>query len=315
MEKKKKSGWSLQLILFLLILAIIIFCAAKLIAWNNSGDIVLDYVEDGAYDYESLDIVFNVDPDILEEREDDGVNTILCIGNDFATRSPEGTSIAGMISGMENTELITLTAYSSLVADKVNAYNGLNKSYWQAANLYEIVYALCTGDYSLQKEALDKETNISPEFYDTLSAIDMDKIDSVFILYDSVDYRQRSILYDPDDKYNTSTYEGALRASITAIQTAYPHIRVIVGSPYLHGVVGDDTVDAATLVNYGNGNLSEYVMRQYNIAMECCVSYEDNFFGLITEETMNYYCNVYDLSGEGVEMIGNHIVEFLLKKY
>lgn len=314
MKEKKEHGWKLQMLLLAVILIIVAVCIIKLIIWNKSGNIVLEDIAEGTYDYESLDMVFTVDPDNLAGREDDGVNTVLIIGNSFPVIAPGGKSIADMIDSMDDTDVITLSAYAGKISDEVNAYN-TEKTYWQAANLYEIADALCTGDYSLQKEALEHEVHVNQNLYDTITSIDMDKVDTLFILYDSVDYTSKSSLYDPDNKFNTGTYEGALRASITEIQSTFPYIRIIVGSPFLHGVVGDETVDAATLVNYGNGNLSEYVMRQYNIAMECCVSYVDNYFGLITEETMNYYCNVNELSAEGVELIGNHIVEYLMKKY
>ena len=318
MKDTKKNSWKPQAIAGALILIILAVIVVKLVIWDKSGNVELEEVEAGAFDYESLDIVFNVDKDILDAHPSDDVNDILLLGNESAASAPGGRSIVDMISEIDNTRVTSLTYYYSQVADATNAFGNSEVSFWQSANLYDLVKALCTNDYSLQKTALDNGEVVDQAFYDKLVSTDLDKIDTLIIFYDSIDYRKASVLYDPNDKYNTSTYEGALRAAITSIQSAAPHIKIIVASPYLHGVVNDDGFEPATMINYGNGNLSEYVMREYNIAMECCVSYCDNFFGLITEDTMTKYCNdgtVYLLNGDGVKLIGSHMVEFIQRQY
>lgn len=318
MNDTKKSSWKPQAIAGALILIVIAVIVVKLIIWDKSGNVELEEVEAGAFDYESLDIVFNVDQAILDSHPSDDVNDILLIGNESAASAPGGSSIVDMISRIDNTRVTSLTYYYSQVADATNAFGNDNVSFWQCANLYDLVKALCTKDYSLQKTALENGEVVDQAFYDKLVSTDLDKIDTLIIFYDSIDYRKASVLYDPNDKYNTSTYEGALRAAITSIQSAAPHIKVIVASPYLHGVVNEEGFDPATMINYGNGNLSEYVMREYNIAMECCVSYCDNFFGLITEDTMLKYCDdatVYILNADGVKLIGSHMVEFIQRQY
>ena len=318
MNEKSKSSWKPQAIAGALILVIIVVIVVKLVIWDKSGNVELEEVEAGTFDYESLDIVFNVDQSILDAHSSDDVNDILILGNASAAMAPGGKSIIDMISSIENTRVTSFTYYYSKVADATNAFGNNDVSFWQCANLYDIVKALCTNDYSLQKTALDNGEVVDQEFYDKLVSTDLDKIDTVIIFYDSIDYRQASVLYDPNDKYNTSTYEGALRASITSIQSSAPHIKIIVASPFLHGVIENDGYTPATMVNYGNGNLSEYVMREYNIAMECCVSYCDNFFGLITEQTMEKYCDygtIFYLTEDGRELIGKHMIEFIQRKY
>lgn len=315
MEKEKKKI-SLNLILALLILGIIVFCGIRLYLWNSSGkNVVMEEVEAGTYDYESLDVVFNVDKEILENHGTDDINTILCIGNEVLIAKPEGTSLADIISTVPDSEMIVLSAYGTQVTDAVNSYNTYDVSVWQSGNLFDIVKALCYGNFSLQEKAMAEETIISEEYYNILTSVDMDKVDTLFIMYDSVDYVKGSALYNPDDKFDTAYYEGALRASITTIQETYPHIKIVVGSPYLHATIVGEDVMPVTMIDNGVCNLSEYVMRQYNIAMETCVSYDDNYFGLITEETMNYYCNVDALNLTGIELIGNHIKEFLERSY
>lgn len=318
--EKKKNNWLLHLIVALVIITLVGFTFWRLWMWNNSGKKELDYVEPGTYDYESLDYVFSVEPEIIKEHTakfgDDGINDILCIGDYVLTlTSKSGNTIINELSRVKDSRINCLCVGESSVADVQNAYGTNNVTDWQAGNLYDVVWALCNKDYALQKSSLDNGHGILQAYYDNLIETDLDYVDTVFIMYSSVDYIKASNLYDPDDKYNTATYEGALRAAISTLQTSYPHLKVVVGSPYLHGVVHDEDYIPATMMNYGNGNLSEFVMRAYNIAMECCVSFEDNYFGLINEETIADYCDVNVLNDEGLKLIGNHMIKFFEQKY
>ncbi len=312
-----KHKFNIHLIMILLMVAVVAFIIIKLVIWDHSGrNVVMEEVEEGAYDYENLDVVFYVDQDILEQHGSDDINTILCIGNEFLTQKPYLVpSIGERISEVPDVETILLAAPGTRVTDSQNAYNNNNITYWQAGNLYDIVYALCNHDFSLQKKLSDTGNTITKEYYNTLTSVDMDKVDTLLIMYNSVDYREVATLYNPDDPLDTASYEGALRASITAIQDSYPHIRIIIASPYMHSVIVGNNVEPATLVNNGICNLSEYVNRLYNVSMEYCVSYIDNFYGVITENNMNDYANVDTLYVPGIKLISKHINEYLQRKY
>ena len=318
MKEKNKLGWKLHLIIALAMLAIILVCVFKLWKCNTTDTVVLEEVEAGTFDYESLDFVFNVDSEILAEHGTDDINTILVIGDDVMTHrdTPESKNLVEKLEEIPDSEIISLCLGSTSVSDTQNAYTTDDVTYWQAGNLYDVLKALATRDFSLQKEALDNDAFITADYYATLSSVDLNEIDTLFIMYSSVDYLGTHALYNPEDDYDTSTYEGALRASIHLIQDNFPHIRIVVGSPFLHNVMLEDgSLVPATTINYGNGNLSEFVMRGYNIAMECCVSYEDNFFGLISEETVNDYSYFNYLLDPGVELIGDHMVQYFQLKY
>lgn len=313
----KKKGISITAIMGLLILAIIIFAAVKLIIWNNQT-VELEDVEAGAYDYESLDYVFIVNPEVIEAHGHDDINQILFLGDAFVTDDSDNASILDFVKNAPDCEVETLTCADAKIAGFTNSYSG-EASVWQANCLYDTVKAMCTKDYSLQESALEIADSISVDyraFYEKLLTIDLDKFDTLYIAYSSTDFVKSSVLYDPNDDYNVATYEGGLRASIKLLQETYPHLRIIYGSQYLHKVYDvDGELKPATLVNYGNGNLSEYVMRAYNIAMECCISYDDNFFGLITEDNADEYCEYDILNPAGKKLIGESIVEYLQMKY
>ena len=320
MIEKKKTGKRIGItgILAILILLIIIFLVVKLAIWN-SGNVVLEEVEEGSFDYENLDIVFNVDEKYLEGRYEDGIERVLIIGDQVTTAKVDGLSIVDILRENENMPVTTLTCENASVVDVNNAYLTNDVTPWQAMNLFDTVKALCTKDYSLQEEALNEGLTISeeyPKFVSQLKCVDLEEYDTVLIFYSSVDYIKLSNLYNPEDDYDTSTYEGALRASVKTLQASYPHLRIVLCSPYLHNVLTNEgEVKSAALLNYGNGNLSEYVMREYNLAMECCISFMDNYFGLITETNIDEYATWNYINKDAVMLIGNHVKEYMLREY
>ncbi len=319
-EKKTINVWIIIAAFALVIIGIIAFAVIRLWIWDKSGNVVLEDIPEGTYDFESYDYIFTVDPTVISEHDakygNDDVENILCIGDYVLTLTNEdGVCLADYLSGMEGFDVTVLCAGESSVADVQNAYESNDVTDWQAGNLYDVVYALCNNDYSLQKESMDAGHGIRPDYYETLCKVDMNRIDTIFIMYSSVDYVKASVLYDPEDNFNTATYEGALRASLKTLQNTYPHLKIVFSSPYLHGVIEDEDFIPATMKNYGNGNLSEYIMRCYNISMECCVSFADNYFGLINEDNINDYCYLNILNKDGMELIGGHITDFLKRKY
>lgn len=317
MEKEKRKHIGIVGIMGILILGIIIFIVLKLVIWNKSGDnIVMEDVPEGTYDSESLDIVFNVDPS-LTEGKDDGVNTILCIHDGILDYKTIGgtMSLCDYLREIPNSEIISIPLYASQVADAINAYAGPVENYWQAGNLYDVVYALCNNDLSLQKMSVDNGGHVAETQYEALCSVDMDKVDTIFIMYDSADYSNASVLYNPEDDYDTTTYEGALRASLSLLQKTHPEIRVVFGSSFFHGVIQDDHVVSAAMVNYGNGTLSEYVKRAYNIVMERGLSYLDNYYNLINEENLGDYCSVDTLTDEGIKLLGEHMKDYFQRRY
>lgn len=314
MEEKKKGSWMIQLIVFGIILAVAAVVIFRLIKWNNST-VELEEVEAGSFDYESMDVVF---PMVIEDnREDDGINKMLVISNHFFDIEADGVCMGDYLEDLPDTEVTVLNCYESRVGDIQNAFNNNDVSYWQASNVYDVCYALCNNDFSLQKAAMDNNAYITKDYYDKLTSVDMMEIDTVLICYTSVDYTMAVGLYNPSDPYDTVFYESALRASIKLLQETYPHLHIIIGSPFMHGVVyGDDAVTTpATKVSYGSGYLTEYVARAYSVAMECCVSFDDNFYNVITEDTFWELCPTGILTKEGIQVIGEHLHEYLQRKY
>ncbi len=79
----RKFHFNIHLAFLCAIVLIIAVCAYKLYDWNKGvpSDYDPDYQTD-AFDIEALDNIIPLAPDKLEGHTDDGVTTILCLGND-----------------------------------------------------------------------------------------------------------------------------------------------------------------------------------------------------------------------------------------
>ena len=60
----------------------LIFAVVKLVVWNIGKDSGYDPNADSSeFEVEALDYIQPLDPELLKGREDDGFNTIVCLGN------------------------------------------------------------------------------------------------------------------------------------------------------------------------------------------------------------------------------------------
>ena len=61
---------------------IAVYAIIRLVIWNiGTKDTTEITSEDSEYDIESMDYIVPLDPQLLEGREDDGITTVVCIGN------------------------------------------------------------------------------------------------------------------------------------------------------------------------------------------------------------------------------------------
>ena len=93
-SSKKQAGKQINLHIILLcaIALTVAFSAYRLYKWNKG--VPSDYdpnQQTDAFDVEAMDNIIPLAPDKLEGREDDGITTILCLGDDpFSMNQGEG---------------------------------------------------------------------------------------------------------------------------------------------------------------------------------------------------------------------------------
>ena len=320
-EDRKDSGASvlwqhkLQLAMIalpLLIAAILIFAVIRLIVWNYSDtEPVAEPTED--FSVETIDQMFYVSEADLANHPDDGEEVILCLGNDpFADDIGEG-GLAALIARETGATVYNGAFPNSRVAALSLQYDPAHPE--DVTNFFYLSSFLAQGDFS----ALDSFTiGISHipyrAAYETLSQLDMNRVDTLLIFYDAADYLQAVPFADSGNEFNPVSYAGAWRSGLTALRTAYPHIRIVVMS-MTYCIVKDPETGRASdsdLVNFGSGRLPTYWTTLFGVADEMGISFIDNYYG--TADATNAATFLRDdthLTDEARAHIARHVAEAL----
>ncbi len=290
-SRRRKAGRrpkesTVHLVLIGIIVLMVLYALIRLILWNIGKDSGYDPNADSTeYETEALDYIQPLDRKLLEGREDDGITTILCLGNDpFSDdRGPEG--LAELIASKCDATVYNCAFPNSCISMKYQEYSD---SYpLDALSLYLVTASLCGGDYTLMEHAVNQLTqgqDIARAALDTLKNVDFSTVDMIVMMYDLNDYRDGRSLVDLNNDINLLTWAGALNASIAQIKQTYPYIRIVILSP-AYGSYEDEngSLIDGDKTNLGNGVLPDYVQYEVDTAMANGVSILDNYYGTITQ--------------------------------
>ena len=286
------------------ILLIVILCFVALflgVIWKfQFGGITVeydpDYVPDISLNAED-NILYPLDAD-LEGYEDDGTDTILCLGNDvFSYDKDEETGLANMIADKTGATVYNVSFPGTTVA---YAPLGMGTEI-DTFSFVGVAKAIGSGDYS---ELSNKAGDMGVDYVssvDVLKGIDFNKVDTLCIMYDGNDYIQKRTLYNPTDvdnlltpgyEFDEYTYMGGFVAGVKAIHEAYPHIRIVVNT-FTYCLAPNDTgaMQPGDALNYGNGTLTDYYGRLFQATESLNVSFIDDYMGFITESNSEEYLN------------------------
>ena len=226
-KKRKQSNLNFHLIFFIVVIVLFLFAIIKFALWSKGEKTDYDPNEiNTEFDVETMDHIQPMDTSRFEGIEDDGVTTILCLGNSpFADNKGEGGLAQTIARKMD------AVAYDGSFA---NTYRTMyNKTYQESykpdgLSLYPIVSAICSGDFSLPEHVASKISETDVATVEMLKNLDYKTVDMLVIMYDLSDYISNRPLYNPSDKNDIITWTGALNASLELIEKTYPHIRTIV---------------------------------------------------------------------------------------
>ncbi len=312
MKKLKDLKINPHVVIWIIIGIVLITSIVKLIIWNIGTQ--SDYDPNNIADdflIEPLDTIYKVNTAKIEGYVDDGVTTVLLIGNDPLTDKPGEGGIASLVADKTKAEVTQAGFTGTCVAAKNSEYS---EDY--PADLFSLSYltkAMCDGDYALQDNAL-LAGSVNADFaasLDVLKNTDYSKVDVLVFLYDASDYLQTRNLYDENNPLNTGTYAGALRATATQIKEAYPHIRIIFMSPYFASIVAEDgTYLSGDTTNLGCGTMTNYLQFSVDVGNECMFTVIDNYYGTIIESKASEYLtdNVH-LNDKGREALAKRLAE------
>lgn len=310
-EKKFQLNWHLILLAAILIIAAV--SIIKLIIWNRGtqSDYDPNNLAEG-FDIEALDTIIPMSESLLTGREDDGVTTILCLGNNLLTDETGKGGFTSLLADETGATVYNGGFPESTIGARYSTYN---ESYPRDNfNLPYVAESICTRDFGrLEAAAATEQDAKYMETVETLKSIDYNKVDMIAIVYDAADYLTLIPSDNPNDPYELSTYTGGLRNAIEDIQATYPYIRIVVMShTFAHSVDENGNYQNGGSTDLGNGALPHYLLKEVDVSISCGVSIIDNFYGTINEDNYQDYMTDYiHLNDAGRKVMAERLAELV----
>lgn len=275
--------------IIVIILGVAIF---KILNWGTSSEELIGFDTGENFEYEDEDYIALVEPKYLEGRVDDGITTVVMLGDDTLSDYPDADGISAQVAQLADATIYDVSFANSRLASK-SASGSFSDTYVEDAfSLPWLSLCIAANDYKLQDDKIDSiEGEDYQEALDVLKSIDFETVDIITILYGPHDYLDGTTITDPANHNNITAYSGALQESIRLIQEEYPHIRIIAVSPSFCVVEDEDgKPNGSDTYNTGHGILANYMIAAKTISVWSNVSYIDNIFGLpISIETSEDY--------------------------
>ena len=311
-----KSGFriNLHIVLIAAILLIAIVSVYRLYKWNQGVPLDTDTedVDTSQFDIEALDMILPMDSSLFEGREDDGVTTILCLGNNPFTDDRSSTGLSSLIAAKTDSVIYDCAFPNSSAACKYPVYNPeYTRDHF---NLYYVAECFRNGEFTaIASIANDEPDPIYAQTVEVMKTVDMDKVDIIIIMYDSTDYNQGTPSDNPDNPYDVTAFTGGLRTTINNIKNTWPYIRIFVMSPtYAQYMDEDGELHNGTTTDLGNGTLNHYLVKESDAAMDCGVSFIDNYFGTINEDNYKEYMTDHmHYNDAGREKLADRIADII----
>lgn len=125
---------------------------------------------------------------------------------------------------------------------------------WKAFSMCNLATAVASQDFTTQDAAIANPPSGMPSYFAThlatLKSIDFSTVDIVTIAYGTNDYTAGDQLDNSSNLKDIATFAGALRYSIETLLTAYPNLKIVIGTPifrlWLNGTTVEYTSDTKT---------------------------------------------------------------------
>lgn len=305
---KKEINW--HIVFFIVVGVLFLFAMIKLWLWNKGKASDYDPNEvTTEFDTETFDYIFPMTTERLKGHEDDGITTLLCLGNaPFADNKGEGGLADALAKVMDG------VAYDGSFDGSFQTLK--NETYSpdypaDGVSLYHIVKALCTGDFSIPEQAAATMGDTAVNTVKTLKNLDLSTVDMLVIMYDLSDYLDHRPVMDPNNEDNLVTWNGSLNASLKMLEETYPHIRTVILSIPASGKTIDGFYVDGDIQDLGNGTLVDYLNFEMNVVMANGVSFIDNYYGSITVDNRDEYLkDDYHLNEKGIQAIAERFAKF-----
>lgn len=311
-----RSHFHLNLHFVLIAAILIIACVSvyRLIRWNQGTQLSddTDEIDTSQFDIEVLDMILPMDASKLEGHADDGVTTILCLGNNPFSDDRDSTGLAAQISSKTGAVVYDCAFPDSSAACKYPVYNPeYTRDHF---NFFYVMECFRNNEFTAINSIANDEPD--PRFAETvevMKTVDMDKVDVLIIMYDSTDYNMGTPSDNPDNPHDVTAFTGGLKTTIENIKNTWPYIRIFIMSPtYAQAIDEEGNYLNGTITDMGNGTLNHYMIKEADVAMDCSVSFIDNYYGTINEDNYSEYMTDYMRYNEkGREKLAERIADII----
>ena len=196
---------------------------------------------------------------------------------------------------------------------------------YNAFSMYNLAYAIVNNDWTLQDQTMAR-TDWTPHntyagHLAALKTIDFNTVDIITISYGTNDFAGSSPLFSNDPK-DIVSFAGGLRTSIELIQTAYPHIEIVLCTPTYRFWIDkeNNTYLYDSNTHRINGRkLADFVQTTKDIAQEYNLLCIDNYNGCGITAANRSECfpenDGTHPNETGRKMIAQYMATVLLERY
>lgn len=306
----RRSDSKIHIAIIAVILLVVVAVIVRIVIWNRGTEVVSDPFDIEDFDVEPSDYIQPLSGEQMAGKVDDGVNTILLLGNSpFADNYPDNNLAKALSETMDANVVNAAIPGSYLTQKYVTCTEDCS---CDGISLCEVSKALATGEYDNVIRAASLTSPEAETVANTLPNIDMSSVDCIMIMYDIEDYVDHRPLADDNDEYSPTSVFGAVSTSIKTIQEKYPYIRIVfVSTPCCGKTIDNFFVDGEEF-DLGYGTLTEYMTMELTAVTNVGASFVDIYYGAVNIENRDKYLyDDYHINDDGAKAIATRIAKLI----
>ncbi|MCH5274547.1 MAG: SGNH/GDSL hydrolase family protein [Lachnospiraceae bacterium] len=316
--EKKKFRLNMPLVIFFVIIVLLIVLVRKFTSYGRyitQAEIDAIPVPENAemQNYDNIIALRTEDDGTFPE--DDGLTTVLFLGNLFAEDKDSPNNPCNLFAKATGATVYNCAIEGSYMSS-LNPYFQETAYPMDAFCFYWLTNIFTGNNYQIADLAYENMEEIPEELQksiDTLKNLNFRTVDVIYIMYDGSDYLDGRNVTNAENPMDIQTFTGAMAAGISFIQEHYPWIRIVVMSPtYAFGVAEDGSYISSDSKIYGDRKLSAYVIEQSYTAGTMDVSFVDCFYGGIHEDiASDYLTDNLHLNQAGRQLVADRMQDAL----
>ena len=151
---------------------------------------------------------------------------VVTMGDSITGMYVDGGSVAGKLAEITGTTTYNCGFGGAQMATMTSAD-------FRPFSMWMLADAIVSGDFTVQEEkaAIDTMPEYFADHVVSLKKLDFSKVNIVTIGYGTNDFTASIKIDNASDKYDVTSFGGALRYSIEKLMSAYPNLRIVLVAP------------------------------------------------------------------------------------